>query len=154
MRGSGLSLAVVLLLNAPAAFAREKIGLPIATGLWIKAPDKCATVRNGYIFDGARWGIVYYYGPNGSLGPVADVEPIERTTPRRDGFTEMLFGEPESEGYFHVRSLGPSRMILRIGVPGPEGTEAIDETLTRCSFATLPPKMRAAIKKLSPALAK
>ncbi|MDO9368427.1 MAG: hypothetical protein Q7T68_07660 [Sphingopyxis sp.] len=154
MRGWGWSIAAVLLINAPPALAREPISLPIATGLWINSPEKCATVRNGYIFDGARWGAVYYYGPNGSLGPVADVETIGRTTPRRDGFTEMQLGEAGGVGYFRVRSLGPNRMILRTGAPGPDGIQVMDDTLTRCAFSTLPPKMRAAIKKFSPALAR
>ncbi len=154
MRGWKLSLAAVLLLNASPSLAQNPISLPIAQGLWINAASKCATVTNGYIFDGTRWGAVYYYGPNGSMGPVAELETIGRTTLRKDGFTNMQLGETEGVGYFHVKSLAPGRMILRTGAPGPEGIQVMDDTLMRCSFGVLSPKMKAAIKRFAPGLAK
>lgn len=153
MHGWKLSLAAVLLLGAPPALAQKPISLPIAKGLWIRAIDKCATVGSGYLFDGARWGAIYYYGPNGSMGPVAELEPIGRTTALKNGFTNMQLGETEGVGYFHVKSLAPDRMILRTGAPSPEGIQVMDDTLMRCAFATLSPKMKAAIKRLAPTLA-
>lgn len=154
MRGLGLSLAVVLLLNAQPVLAQKQISLPIAQGLWVNAPGNCATASNGYLYDGARWGAVYYYGPNGSMGPVAELEKIGHTMPLNDGFTNMQLGETEGVGYFHVKSLGADRMIVRIGALGPEGIQVMDETMVRCSFATLSPKMRAAIKRFAPTLAR
>lgn len=154
MRGSELSLAAVLLLNAPPALAQKQIGLPIATGLWINATDQCATVTNGYVYDGARWGAVYYYGPNASMGPVAELERIGRASALKDGFTNMQLGETEGVGYFHVKSLAPGRMMLRTGAPGPEGIQVMDDILIRCSFPAMSPKMKAAIKRFAPALAK
>ena len=154
MRGLGLSFAAVLLLNAPPAWAQPKISLPIAQGLWINAAGPCASATNGYIFDGARWGAVYYYEPNASMGPVAELENIGRTTVLKDGFTNMQLGETEGVGYFHVKSLAPSRMMLRTGAPSPEGIQVMDDTLVRCAFSTLSPKMKVAIRKVAPALAK
>ena len=154
MHGWRLSLAAVLLLSAPPALAQKSISLPIAQGLWINPTGKCATMTNGYIFDGARWGAVYYYGPNASMGPTAELETISRTTPLKDGFTDMQLGESGGVGYFHVKSLAPGRMTLRTGAPGPEGIQVMDDTLVRCSFAALSPKMKAAIKRFAPALVK
>lgn len=153
MRGLTLSLAAGLLLNASPSLAQKPISLPIAPGLWINAASKCATVTNGYLFDGARWGAIYYYGPNGSMGPIAELEKIGRTTLRKDGFTDMLLGDTEGAGYFHVKSLAPGRMILRTGAPGPEGIQVIDDALMRCPFASLSPKMKVALKRFAPALA-
>lgn len=151
MRGPILTMAL-LAVSGPAATQAE-IALPIAKGLWINAPDTCATATNGYVFDGARWGAVYYYGPDGSMGPVAEMETIGRTTPLKDGFTNMQLGESEGAGYFHVKSLDPDRMMLRTGAPGPEGIQVMDDTLVRCSFAAMSPKMKAAIKRFAPTLA-
>ena len=153
MRELNWWLAALLLLNATPSLAQKPISLPIAQGLWINATSKCATVTNGYMFDGARWGAVYYYGPNGSMGPVAELEKIGRTTLRKDGFTDMQLGETEGAGYFHVKSLAPGRMILRTGAPGPEGIQVMDDALMRCPFASLSPKMKVALKRFAPALA-
>lgn len=152
MRGLTLSLAAGLLLNASPSLAQKPISLLIAPGLWINAASKCATVANGYVSDGARWGAIYYYGPNGSMGPVAELEKIGRTTLRKDGFTDMQLGDTEGAGYFHVKSLAPGRMMLRTGAPAPEGIQVIDDTLVRCPFASLSPKMKVALKRFAPAL--
>lgn len=153
MRGWEWSLAAALLLSASAVSAQTPISLPIAQGLWINAASKCATVANGYLFDGARWGAIYYYGPNGSMGPIAELEKIGRTALRKDGFTDMQLGDTESAGYFHVKSLAPGRMMLRTGAPAPEGIQVIDDTLVRCPFASLSPKMKVALKRFAPVLA-
>ena len=153
MRGLKWSLAAALLLNASPSLAQKPISLPIAPGLWINAASKCATVSNGYIFDGARWGAIYFYGPNGSMGPVAELETIGRTTALNNGFANMQLGDSDGVGYFHVKSLTPDRMILRTGAPSPEGIQVMDDTLMRCTFASLSPKMKAGIKRLAPALA-
>lgn len=153
MRGLTLSLAVGLWLNVSPSLAQNPVSLPIAQGLWISAGSKCATVTNGYLFDGARWGAIYYYGPNASRGPVAELETIGRAALRKDGFTNMQLGGSEGVGYFHVKPLAPGRMILRTGAPSPEGVQVMDDTLMRCTFASLSPKMKAAIKQFAPTLA-
>ena len=132
--------------------AAQTIAMPIDRGFWISATDKCASVTNGYAYDGKRWGAVYYYGPKASMGPVAELEAIGRTTALKNGFTHMQLGPTESVGYFHVKSLSPDRMMLRTGAPGPEGIQVMDETLIRCNFASLSPKMQAAMRRFTPAL--
>lgn len=154
MRRSGLLLAAALWLTAPAVWGQAPISLPIAKGLWVSAASPCATVSNGYVFDGTRWGAIYFYGPNGSMGPAVELEKIGRTTALKNGFTNMQLGETEGVGYFHVKSLTPNRMILRTGAPSPEGIQVMDDTLVRCGFATLSPKMKTALKRIAPVLAK
>ena len=152
MRGLGLSLAAALFL-APPVLAQPKISLPIAKGFWINATDKCAAATNGYAFDGARWGAVYFYGPKGSMGPAVELEAITQTRVVPGGFTNMQFGGYDGVGYFHVKSLGPNRMTLRTGAPGPDGVQVMDDILMRCELGTLSPKMQAALRKSAPGVA-
>jgi len=149
MRRWFLALAAMAC-SVPAA--AQTIAMPIDRGFWISATDKCASVTNGYAYDGKRWGAVYYYGPKASMGPVAELEAIGRTTALKNGFTHMQLGPTESVGYFHVKSLSPDRMMLRTGAPGPEGIQVMDETLIRCNFASLSPKMQAGMRRFTPAL--
>lgn len=152
MRGWGLSLVAALVLASP-ALAQAKISLPIAKGFWIAATGKCPAATNGYAFDGTRWGAIYFYGPKGSMGPAVELEAITQTRLVPGGFTNMQFGGYDGVGYFHVKSLGPNRMILRTGAPGPEGIQVMDDTLVRCELGTLSPKMQAALKKSAPGVA-
>ncbi|MBL0915826.1 MAG: hypothetical protein IBJ13_10020 [Sphingopyxis sp.] len=150
MRAWILGLAAIAS-SAPAA--AQTISMPIAKGLWIAATDKCATTTNGYAFDGKRWGAVYFYGPKGSMGPAVELEPITQTRSIAGGFTYMQFGGYDAVGYFHVKSLGPNRMMFRTGAPGPDGIQVMDDILVRCDFNALSPKMQAALKRAAPALA-
>lgn len=149
MRGWILALAAVA---GSVPVAAQTIAMPIDKGFWIKATDKCESVTNGYAYDGKRWGAVYYYGPSASMGPVAELEAIGRTTARNDGFTTMQIGPTEGVGYFHVKSLAPDRMMLRTGAPGPAGIQVMDDTLIRCNFASLAPRMQSAMRRFVPAL--
>ena len=88
MRALGM-IAAAALMNGTPAGAQPAIELPIAPGFWTNDTEKCATVHHGYVFDGTRWGALYYYGPNGSMGPAAELEPITQTRAAPDGFTQM-----------------------------------------------------------------
>lgn len=149
MRGWILALAVMA---SSGPVAAQTISMPIDRGFWINATDKCGAATNGYAYDGKRWGAVYYYGPQASLGPIAEMEAIGRTTALKDGFTNMQLGPTGGVGYFHVKSLAPDRMTLRTGAPGPEGIQVMDDTLIRCNFALLSPKMQSAMRRFVPAL--
>lgn len=150
MRGWILALAVIAN-SVPAA--AQTISMPIAKGFWIAAKDKCATVTNGYAFDGARWGAVYFYGPNASMGPRAELEKIGRTNGVPGGFTNMQLGDYQGVGYFHLKAVAAGKAILRTGAPSPEGIQVMDDAIVRCDFKTLSPRMQAALKRLAPALA-
>lgn len=147
MRGWILALAV-LASSAPAA--AQTIALPIAPGFWTNDTEKCATVHHGYVFDGKRWGALYYYGPNGSMGPAAELEPITQARAVKGGFTQMQFGGYDGAGYFRLKSLGADRALYRVGAPFREEIQESDEVLIRCSFASLSLKMKAALKRFAP----
>ncbi|UKK85298.1 hypothetical protein L7H23_04080 [Sphingopyxis sp. BSN-002] len=150
MRGWILALAVIAG-SVPAA--AQTINMPIAKGFWIAATGKCATATNGYAYDGARWGAVYFYGPNASMGPVAEMEKIGRTNPVPGGFTNMQLGDYQGMGYFHLKAVAAGKAVLRTGAPGPEGVQVMDDAIVVCDLKSLSPRMQAALKRLAPALA-
>ncbi|AJA09166.1 hypothetical protein SKP52_11335 [Sphingopyxis fribergensis] len=133
--------------------AAQTISMPIGKGLWTNDNQKCATVRYGYVFDGTRWGSLYYYGPTGNLGPAAELRPITQTRTVEGGFTQMQFGDYDGAGYFRVKSQGADRALYRVGSPFREEIQVSDEPLIRCDFKTLSPKMQAAIRRHAPGLA-
>lgn len=131
----------------------QTISMPIDRGFWTNATEKCASVHHGYVFDGKRWGALYYYGPGGSMGPAAELEPITQTRAVDDGFTQMQFGGYDGAGYFRVKPLGHDRALYRVGAPFRDEIQETDEVLIRCSFASLSPKMQAALRRHAPGLA-
>ena len=147
-------LALAIVASSAPATAQGPIKLPIAPGFWTTETEKCATVHHGYVFDGKRWGALYYYGPGGSMGPAAELEPITQTRAVADGFTQMQFGGYDGAGYFRIRSLGPDRALYRVGAPFCDEIQESDEGLIRCSLASLSPKMKAAMKRFAPAVVK
>lgn len=150
MRGWILALAMM---GAVPASAQPAIKLPIAKGFWTSSTEKCATTRYGMIFDGAQWGSIYYYGPTGNLGPVAELKPITQTRLVADGFTNMQFDGYDGVGYFRLKSLGPDRALFRTGAPFRDEIQVLDDTLIRCPYAAVSPKMKVAIKRFAPGLA-
>lgn len=150
MRATIFALAFILATNVQ---AQQPIGLPIAKGFWTSMGQNCAKTHYGYVYDGKRWGALYYYGPNGSLGPAAELEPITQTRVVKDGFTQLQFGGYDGAGYFRLKSLAANRALYRVGAPFQNEVQESDEQLIRCSFASLSPKMKAAIRKHAPGLA-
>ncbi|NYF31678.1 hypothetical protein [Sphingopyxis sp. JAI108] len=152
MRGWILTLAAIT--SCAPAMAQPAIQLPIAAGFWTNDDQTCATVRYGYIFDGSRWGSVYYYGPSGNLGPAAELQLITQTRAVEDDFTQMQFGGYDGAGYFRVKATGADRALYRVGAPFREEIQVSDEALIRCSYQAMSPKMKAAMRRFAPALAK
>lgn len=146
-------ILVLAMLAGSAPTAAQAVEMPIAKGMWIGATEKCGAATSGYAYDGTRWGAVYFYGPKGSMGPAIELEPITQARPVAGGFTAMQFGGYDGVGYFHVKALAADRMILRTGAPGPEGIQVMDDTLVRCAFGALSPRMQAALKHAAPAIA-
>ncbi|MFZ5726682.1 MAG: hypothetical protein ACOY4C_09720 [Pseudomonadota bacterium] len=152
MRGWIMALAAIA--GSAPAMAQPAIKLPIAAGFWTNDDQRCASARYGYIFDGKRWGSVYYYGPSGNLGPVAELQQITQTRAVEDGFTQMQFGGYDGAGYFRVKPTGVDRALYRVGVPFREDIQVSDEALIRCPYQAMSPKMKAAMRRFAPALAK
>lgn len=155
MAGRALIAVLVMVLAAPPlAMAQSSVSLPIARGLWTSDRKVCSAIRHAYIFDGARWGALYFYGPDGSLGPVAELRPITATRSVGGGFTQMQFGGFDGASFFRVKAVGPDKALYRVGAPHRETIQVMDEALIRCSFQSLSPRMKAAISRFAPALAK
>ena len=150
MRGWILAFAVMAG-SVPAT--AQTIAMPIDKGFWTSETEKCASVHHGYVFDGARWGALYYYGPGGNMGPSAELEPITQTRGVDGGFTQMQFGGYDGAGYFRLKPLGADRALYRVGAPFREEIQVSDEPLIRCEFKALSPKMQAAIRRHAPGLA-
>ena len=152
MRIAMLTLAAIA--SWAPVMAQPAMKLPIAKGFWTDGNQKCATVRYGYVFDGTRWGSLYFYGPSGNLGPVAELRPITETRVVEDGFTQMQFDGYDGAGYFRVKATGADRALYRVGAPSREEIQVSDEPLSRCVLQTLSPRMQAAIRRHAPALTK
>ncbi len=150
MRGWILALAAMA--GSVPAMA-QSIAMPIDKGFWTNETEKCVSVHHGYVFDGTRWGALYYYGPGGSLGPSAELEPITQLRAVDDGFTQMQFGGYDGAGYFRLKPLSADRALYRVGAPFREEIQVSDEPLIRCDFKALSPKMQAAIRRHAPGLA-
>lgn len=146
-----LIFAIAIALTAPAQ-AQQRISLHIAKGFWTSAPESCAKVRHGYVYDGKHWGALYFYGPNGSMGPSAELESITQTRAVGGGFTQMQFGGYDGAGYFRLKSVDATHATYRVGAPFQNEVQESDEALKLCSFASLSPKMKAAIRKHAPGL--
>jgi len=152
MRWGELTVAGALLAASAPVAAQASVSLPIARGFWTNEGQKCGTAHYGYVFDGKRWGSLYYYGPTQSLGPNAELQPITQTRAVAGGFTQMQFGGFDGAGYFRMKSLGPAKAHYRVGAPFRDQLQVSDETLTLCPFQTLSPKMKAAIQRFAPTL--
>lgn len=152
MRALGIIAAAALMSGTPAG-AQPAIELPIAPGFWTNDTEECATVHHGYVFDGTRWGALYYYGPNGSMGPAAELEPITQTRAGPDGFTQMQFGGYDGAGYFRIKRVETDRALYRVGAPFRDEIQETDEPLIRCDFKVMSPKMQVAVRRFVPALA-
>ena len=147
-------LALAAIASSVPVAAQEPIKLPIVPGFWTNDTEECANVHYGYVFDGKRWGARYYYGPGGSMGPAAELEPITQIRATADGFTQMQFGGYDGAGYFRIKPTGPDRALYRVGAPFREEIQQTDEPLIRCSLASLSPKMKAAMKRFAPVVVK
>lgn len=147
-------MALAVLAGSATAAAQPTIKLPIAPGFWTNDGQKCGSVHYGYIYDGKRWGSVYYYGPTQNLGPNAELQPITQTRAVAGGFTQMQFGGFDGAGYFRVKATAPDRALYRVGAPFRDEIQVSDEVLIRCSYQAMSPKMKAAMRRFAPALAK
>ncbi|MDZ3832676.1 MAG: hypothetical protein U0S50_12805 [Sphingopyxis sp.] len=148
-----LIAAFIALAVGQPAMAQSSVELPIAPGFWTNDTERCGNVHHGYVFDGKRWGALYYYGPGGSMGPSAELEPITRSRKVEGGFTDMQFGGVDGAGYFRIKSVGPDRALYRVGAPFRDEIQVSDEALIRCGYAALSPRMQAAIRRFAPTLA-
>jgi hypothetical protein len=145
-------LIATAIISATSVQAQQPITLPIAKGFWTNLDQNCSKTHYGYVFDGKRWGALYFYGPNGSMGPAAELEPITQTRGGEGGFTQMQFGGYDGAGYFRIKSDDATHATYRVGAPHREEIQQTDEPLKLCSYASLSNKMKVAIRQHAPGL--
>jgi hypothetical protein len=136
--------------RAPAGTQAGTISLPIGKGFWTTSGQACGQTRYGYVFDGQRWGSFYFYGPNGSLGPAAELQPITATRGVAGGFTQMQFGGSDGAGHMRLKAISADRALYRVGAPFRDGIQETDEQLVRCAFGSLSQKMQMGLRRLAP----
>ena len=151
MRGPGLLLVAGIGVMASPAMAQKDISLPIPQGLWTAAIDPCHSTTHLNVYDGKRWGSVYYYGDKNEQGPEAAFDDIVETRPAAHDFTEMRFGFSGGASYIHINPFRRDGMIYRTGGPTEAGFDVKNETLYLCDYSKLSKKMQKAVKSHAPA---
>ena len=120
--------------------AAQPARLPIAEGVWVKTATPCGTATNVFAHGGGKFGSVYFYGPNQSMGPADEAETLTRVSRGAGGFTIV------NEGPLEVSARPNGQATVRANSPT-QGV-AWSETVRLCPTATLPAKTRAAIARL------
>lgn len=134
----GQIMALAACVGAPAA--AQSARLPIAEGVWVKLDTPCASATNLFVHAGKRFGSVYFYGPNQSMGPANETEALVKTGRGTSGFTMV------NEGPIEVAARPNGRAVVRAFSPV-QGV-AWSETVRLCPAASLPAKTRTALTRL------
>lgn len=108
--------------------------LPIAEGVWVKTDTQCKAAFIAHVYNGSRFGTVYMYGPNQTMGPANETEALSHIGRGKNGFTVINDGplevaiRPKGEAIVRAVSLGE----------GVQWTEAVK----LCPAASLSAKFR------------
>ena len=133
-----IAIAAGVTLASPAI--AQPARLPIAEGVWVKTSTNCAAATNVYVYKGNRFGSVYFYGPNQSMGPSNETESLTHVGRGENGFTVINDGPIEvaarPKGQAAVRAYSLSQ--------GPQWTE----TVRLCAKEALSQKLRSALVRL------
>lgn len=134
---SALILAMVAA-AIPEAHAQSS-RLPLAQGVWVKTDTQCGAAVIAYVHSGSRFGSVYFYGQNHSMGPADETEVVSHVAPGKNGFTVV------NDGPIEVASRPNGQAIVR-AVSLSEGVQWSD-TVRLCAPASLSGKLRTALVK-------
>lgn len=132
-RAGTLALAFGTL--APANAAPPK--LPIAEGVWVKTDTPCKSAFIAHVYSGTRFGAVYFYGPNQSMGPANETEVLTHIGRGKNGFTVV------NNGPLEVATKPKGEAVVR-AVTASGGVEWT-ETVKLCLAASLSRKFRAGL---------
>jgi hypothetical protein len=123
-----------LLLVTSASASAQGVRLPVPEGIWVKTDTACEKAFTAHVYASGRFGTVYLYGPNQSMGPANETEAVTRVGRGTEGFTIVNDGPLEvmarPNGQAVVRAFSPSQ--------GAQWSEAV----RRCPAASLPARMR------------
>jgi len=153
MRGLGLLFVAGTCMIAAPAMAQPEISMPIPRGLWTAAIEPCHNTTHLNVYDGKRWGSVYYLDDDNDEGARAAFENIVETRAAPLDFTEMRFGFSGAASYIHIEPFRSDGMIYRTGGPTEQGFVVKDEVLYLCDYSKLSRKMQKAVKAHAPEFA-
>lgn len=128
--------AVITQLSMTAASAVPP-KLPITQGVWVKSDTACKTAYIAHIYNGSRFGTVYLYGPNQTMGPSNETEVITHIGRGKNGFTII------NDGPLEVAMLPKGEAAVR-AVSLSEGVKWT-ERVKLCPSASLSAKFRAGL---------
>lgn len=121
---------------AASAQAQSGARLPIPEGIWVDVATQCGAASNVYAYGGGRFGNIYFFGPNQSMGPSDETEPVTEASAGRNGYTAVNGGPIE------VKVLTGGRIAIR-AYSNAEGQVWL-YTMRACAPETLSSRMRAA----------
>lgn len=132
------AIAANVLLVSPVI--AQPVRLPIAEGVWVKTDVPCGAATNVFVYKGSRFGSVYFYGPNQSMGPANETETISHIGQGKNGFTTI------NEGPIEVAGRPKAQAVVRAysHSDGPQRTDLVRP----CPEAALSPKLRSALMRL------
>jgi hypothetical protein len=114
--------------------------LPISQGIWVKTDAACNSATNVYIYRGNRFGSVYFYGPNQSMGPANETEVISQVASGKNGFAVL------NEGPIEVAARLNGQAVVRANSPS-QGVQWTD-TVRLCEPGAISAKLRAGLTRL------
>jgi hypothetical protein len=138
-RSSWLGWTICAATGAAAVAAQSRPGLPIPQGIYVEDAMACAAATRVRVYDGNRFGDVYFYGPGQTMGPADEREVLTHVGQGEDGYTMV------NDGPLEVKALGGGRVSMRAFSPS-QG-EAWRETARLCQPDSLPARMRAALAR-------
>lgn len=124
--------------GAPAEAAGAR--LPIPEGVWVKTDTPCKSAVIAHVNAGGRFGDVYFYGPDHSMGPSNETEPLTHSSAGENGFTVV------NDGPIEVAARPKGQAVIR-AFSLSQG-EQWREVVRICPAATLSARMRAALATL------
>ena len=109
-------------------------------GVWVKTDTPSKTAVITHVFASGRYGNVYFYGPDHSVGPSNETEPVTHTSAGKNGFTLAndgpIEGAARANGQAVVRAYSLSQ------------GEQWWEDVRICPASTLSTKMKSALSAL------
>ncbi|WP_373487582.1 hypothetical protein [Blastomonas sp.] len=133
------------------ALAQAPGKLPITTGVWIDASERCNTATYVTIYNGESWGSVSFVTNDPKEQPHSELDPISRVQAQRNGFTDVWFadfGRPS----WSIKASGQSTAVVRPVADDRFQGRPADELIKKCDLTSLAPRMRDAVaQSIAPA---
>ncbi|WP_157083067.1 hypothetical protein [Novosphingobium lentum] len=134
------ALLLVAMGTSASPVSAQVARLPIADGIWVKAETACGTAAIAYVKRAGRFGSVYFYGPNQSMGPANETEVVSHVGRGENGFSVI------NDGPIEVAARPNGRAVVR-AFSLSEGVQWT-ENIRLCAPTTLSAKLRAGLARV------